>query len=97
MIKPDDVTDRQWEIYHWIVAYTTKNKTAPAVRDIVEEFGFHGPTGAMSHVTALRKKGLIAYPNRDAKGRAKSRAIRPLLFDKCPYCGQPHPSKDASQ
>jgi repressor LexA len=50
-------TDRQREILDFV-----RERTAlcgPTVREIMEHFGFRSPNGAMCHILALERKGLI--------------------------------------
>lgn len=66
---PRPLTDRQRQIYDFIVAFTKANGYAPTVREIGVEMGIKSPNGVMAHLNFLEKKGAI---RRDA---AKARTI----------------------
>lgn len=42
--------------------------SGPTVREIMEHFGFHSPNGAMCHLVALERKGLIRRRAGQARG-----------------------------
>jgi repressor LexA len=67
------LTDRQREVFLFIVDYKTEHGFSPTVRDTMERFGFTSPQGVVCHFKALEKKGLI----RRIPG--KSRAIKILV------------------
>jgi repressor LexA len=69
-IRP--LTDRQREIYRWIVQYIATHGYSPTVRELCLAFRFDSPNGAMCHLLPLRKKGYLAWNER------QSRTIRPL-------------------
>lgn len=69
-LKP--VTQRQREVYAWIVAYIADKGYSPTRREIQRGFGWATPNAAMCHLIPLRKKGWIDW----ADGSA--RTIRPL-------------------
>jgi repressor LexA len=69
-IRP--LTDRQREIYRWIVGYIATHGYSPTVRELCLAFRFDSPNGAMCHLLPLRKKGYLAWNER------QSRTIRPL-------------------
>lgn len=66
------LTDRQREIYCWIVNYIADHGYSPTVRELCLAFRFGSVNGAMCHLHPLRKKGWIAWNER------QSRTIRPL-------------------
>ena len=70
-IRP--LTDRQREIYRWIVQYIANHGYSPTVRELCLAFRFGSVNGAMCHLHPLRKKGWIAWNER------QSRTIRPLV------------------
>jgi SOS-response transcriptional repressor LexA len=43
-------------------------KLHPPVREIMEHFGFRSPNGAMCHIRALEKKGLLRRRARQTRG-----------------------------
>jgi repressor LexA len=59
-------TDRQREILAFV-----RERTAlcgPTVREICDHFGFRSPNGAMCHIRALEKKGLLRRRARQTRG-----------------------------
>lgn len=69
-IRP--ITDRQREIYRWIVTYIAERGYSPTVRELCLAFNFGSVNGAMCHLHPLRKKGYLTW----ADGHA--RTMRPL-------------------
>jgi repressor LexA len=66
------LTDRQREIYDWIVTWCEQRGYAPTVRELAKAFEFSSPNGAYCHLSALAKKGWITWvPN-------VCRTIRPI-------------------
>ena len=66
------LTDRQREVYDWIVDYCETYGYSPTVRELVKAFGFGSPNSALCHLKPLAKKGWIRWtPHR-------SRTIRPI-------------------
>jgi repressor LexA len=58
-------TDRQLEVLDFI--RERSRMAGPTVREICDHFGFTSPNGAMCHIRALERKGLI---------RRRSNAVR---------------------
>lgn len=77
------LTDRQREIYDFIVKRFRATQQAPSLREIMARFEF-GSTNAVScHLASIARKGWI-----EMGGKAKSRAIRILPQGGCcPLCG----------
>ena len=67
------LTDRQREIFRWIVNYIAAHGYSPTVRELCEAFDFGSTNGAMCHLDPLRKKGWIEWQEN------KARTLRPLL------------------
>jgi len=65
-IRP--ITKRQREIWRFVAAYHARNRIGCSVRDVMAEFGFASPTGALCHLVPLRARGWVEW--RD--GRANS-------------------------
>jgi repressor LexA len=64
--QPPPATDRQREILAFV-----RERTAlcgPTVREICDHFGFRSPNGAMCHIRALEKKGLLRRRARQTRG-----------------------------
>lgn len=58
--KPGDpLTDRQAEVYRAIVAHYVEHGRAPTFRELADAMGFAAQNGAVSHVKALAKKGVV--------------------------------------
>jgi repressor LexA len=70
-IRP--LTDRQREIYRWIVNYIANHGFSPTIRELCLSFGFASTEGAMCHLRPLRSKGFVVWNER------QSRTIRPLV------------------
>ena len=64
-IRP--LTDRQREIYRWIVQHIATHGYSPTVRELCLAFGFASPSGAMCHLLPLRAKGYLAWNDRQAR------------------------------
>jgi len=69
----DPLTDRQQEIYAWIVTSIQRRGYSPTVRELCAAFSFASPNGARCHLRILRKKGYLDWQEK------QSRTIRPLV------------------
>jgi repressor LexA len=69
-IRP--ITERQREIYRWIVQYIADNGYSPTVRELCLAFRFGSVNGAVCHLEPLRRKGYLTWNER------QSRTMRPL-------------------
>ncbi|MDB6034796.1 MAG: transcriptional repressor, LexA family [Verrucomicrobiales bacterium] len=59
------LTQRQKQILDYIYRSQQAEGITPSFRDIAREFGFRSMTSAIDHVSALKKKGVLATrPNR---------------------------------
>lgn len=54
-----ELTKRQAKVFAYIRETITERGYGPTVREIAEEFGIASPNGAMAHIRALVKKGVI--------------------------------------
>ena len=61
------LTDRQREILAWLAGYIRDHGFSPTVREVVQAFGFHGPSGAMAHLRPLKRKGWITWQEGHAR------------------------------
>jgi repressor LexA len=61
-------TDRQREILAFVRERTEVVTCGPTVREIMQHFGFRSPNGAMCHIRALEKKGLLRRRARQTRG-----------------------------
>lgn len=62
-----EMTDRQKEIYDWIVSETRKNRFQPSYSEIAAKFKIT-KKAVMDRLTAISRRGLIELP----KGQARS-------------------------
>ena len=60
------LTKRQTEILRFIKAQT--RVCGPTIREIMREFGFTSPNGAVCHLTALERKGVIRRTAGQSRG-----------------------------
>ncbi|MCK4856932.1 MAG: transcriptional repressor LexA [candidate division Zixibacteria bacterium] len=75
MAPYEDLTDRQRQIYKFLVERINREGQPPTIREIGEQFGITSTNGVRSILSALIKKGYIA------KSAAVSRGIK-LLKEK---------------
>jgi SOS-response transcriptional repressor LexA len=54
------LTDRQRAVYDFIADYWRERGRSPTGREISQRFGFRSPNGAVNHLRALQRRGLIA-------------------------------------
>jgi repressor LexA len=66
----ETLTQRQREIFDFIVRTFTTSLHTPTLCEIAEHFGYGSSTGARDHVLALEKKGMIS------RERGKARSIQ---------------------
>jgi repressor LexA len=59
-------TDRQLEIFDFI--RERSRPSGPTIREIMDHFGFKSVNGAMCHLLALERKGLIRRHAGQARG-----------------------------
>ena len=64
-IRP--LTDRQREIYRWIVSHIATHGYSPTVRELCLAFGFASTEGAMCHLRPLRIKGYVVWNDGQAR------------------------------
>lgn len=64
-----NLTERQEEIYAFLIEYIEERGFPPSIRDITKRFGFKSPKAAADHLAALERKGFIK------RERELSRAI----------------------
>lgn len=53
------MTDRQQQIYDFIVAYTQENLYPPSVREIADGVGLGSTSSVYNHLLAIQKQGYI--------------------------------------
>lgn len=52
-------TDRQQEVFDFMVAFFVENHQTPPAHVIAKHFGFSSATASWGHIQALARKGLI--------------------------------------
>lgn len=67
------LTERQREIYQYIVGYRRDNGCSPSIPEIQRHFGIRSPNGVAGHLHALEAKGVIRRADRG------SRQVEPIL------------------
>jgi repressor LexA len=63
---PPTLTPRQQEVLDFIRDRT--KSYGPTIREIMAEFGFTSPNGAVCHLVALERKGLIRRHANQVRG-----------------------------
>lgn len=69
------LTQRQADIYSFIVEFLEENQFPPTVREIADQFGIKSTNGVAEHIKALIRKGYLV------KAGNKNRALRPVVRD----------------
>ena len=67
MPRSTKVTDKQRQIYEFIIDRIEQIGYPPSIRDIGEKFEIKSPNGVMCHLKALEKKGMITRPGKMAR------------------------------
>lgn len=78
-----ELTKRQSAVFKYIRETISERGYGPTVREIAEEFGIASPNGAMGHIRALTKKGLI----KRTANRSRSIELTEMAHDQ--YDGLP--------
>lgn len=55
------LTERQQQIYDYLVSFTRKNGIKPSTTEIAQAFGFRSVTAVRDHLVALERKGYIKW------------------------------------
>lgn len=61
------LTDRQQQIYDFIVAFRRENGCSPSIPEIQRHFGIRSPNGVAGHLHALEQKGIIRRADRGSR------------------------------
>ena len=61
------LTDRQREIYDYIVSFRSENGCSPSIPEIQRHFGIRSPNGVAGHLHALETKGIIRRAERGSR------------------------------
>jgi len=72
MAEPRPLTDRQREVYDWVVEFCEIHGYSPTLRELCKAFGFSSPNAAVCHLEPLRKKGWLTWSPR------QYRTLRPV-------------------
>ena len=64
----DQPTERQQELYDYILRFCEMNGMPPTIREIGADMGISSPNGVACHLRALERKGLIATPGQLSRG-----------------------------
>ncbi len=78
------LTQRQQEVLDFIRDAIQREGAGPSLREIAAHFGFKSMKAAADHVTALRRKGVLAHRPRTARSLqvvSPLRALRQLVVD----------------
>lgn len=59
MTERDQLTPRQLEVLQYLASRIATNGVPPTYREICEHFGMRNNNGAVSHIRALTKKGMV--------------------------------------
>ena len=72
-----EITDRQREVYNFIVTFSDQHGFPPTMQEIAEHLGISGNLGVIKHLTALERKGCITRNSGSSRGiRIASKATR---------------------
>lgn len=66
------MTDRQREVYRYVVCYLAERGHSPTIREVSSAFGL-SHAGAVSHLQALRRQGVLMFEEH------KARTMRPVM------------------
>ncbi len=61
------LTERQREIYDYIVAFRRENGCSPSIPEMQRRFGIRSPNGVAGHLRALEAKGIIRRAERGSR------------------------------
>jgi repressor LexA len=61
------LTQRQQEVFDFIVAFRWENGCSPSIPEIQEHFGIRSPNGVAGHLHALESKGKIRFAVRGSR------------------------------
>ena len=63
----DRLTQRQQQVFEFILRAIREGNRPPTVREIAEHFGFRSPKAVTDHLGALERKGYITRRNRKSR------------------------------
>src|SRR5437763_7093856 len=87
------LTDRQQQIWNYLVEYVDRHGYPPTVREIGEEVGLASPATVHAHLANLERAGLLRRdPTKpralEILGRARVADLAPAALPKLPLLGQ---------
>lgn len=65
------ITDRQREVYDWVVGFCESRGYSPTIRELCKAFKFASTNAAANHLRRLEQAGLLTW------SRRQSRTLRP--------------------
>jgi SOS-response transcriptional repressor LexA len=74
----DGLTDRQREVFRYLVAFTLDHLYQPSVQEMMAHFGCKGANGIVCHLKALETKGYLRFA-RPHRARAIAILRRPRI------------------
>ena len=76
------LTDRQQEIYDFVVEYVENRGYPPTVREIGERVGLASPSTVHAHLATLEREGLIRRGVSKMDGRSRAITLSKSGFEK---------------
>lgn len=87
------LTDRQLQVFNFMVGFTRDRFYQPSIREIGHEMGIKSPNGVMSHLRAIESKGLIDLsPRREGRKFSQARAIHFIRRTPIEHTPAPEPT-----
>lgn len=77
------LTDRQREVYDFIVERIVNTGMSPTIREICNHIGVSSTNAVNDHLKALERKGWLT------RGDGSSRSLQPVSAHRCKSCGRP--------
>ena len=65
--SPEPLTPAQQELYEWLVAFISKNRHSPSIRQMMEAMGLRSPAPVQSRLRHLQQKGWITWKEGQAR------------------------------
>ncbi|MBI4892568.1 MAG: hypothetical protein HY821_18225 [Acidobacteria bacterium] len=81
------LTDRQQQIYDFILDFRRSNGCSPSIPEIQRHFGIRSPNGVAGHLHALEAKGMIRRAERGSRQIDVAQATPPAALHALPMYG----------
>ncbi len=81
------LTDRQQQIYDFILDFRRSNGCSPSIPEIQRHFGIRSPNGVAGHLHALEAKGIIRRAERGSRQIDVAQAAPPAALHALPMYG----------